>query len=277
MGAYALSAATLAGAWRALKADAFSRPALGEPSALGAALTPAIVALVVPALGMFLANWKIGDAYGEREIGPLVDRAVADWLGTAPVNVDPAFPLVRGASPERAKLTLIEFADFRCGHCKHAAPTLDAFVASRPDVRFLFQPWPLDGACNPKIPQAYGASCALARASYCASKSGSATGWAAHKWLYEQQEKFTSNEAVDKAIGAMAGEIGLQEAALVACVASDEARDAVAKQSAVGDALDIPGTPTIYANGRKLPYGQVLAVLRAAYDHAAEVPPPNRP
>lgn len=271
MAAYVLSAASFAGVWVGLRDDARGSGALDLKPVAWAAVAACAFALV----GDGLAS----QAYGARDWGPTVRASVADWLAAQPSVVEPKDPLVMGASPEAARLTVVEFADFRCIHCKHAAPTLHAFAAARPDVRFLFQPWPLDGACNPNIPGSNGASCALARASWCAAREsgprGEGLGWEAHKWLYDHMERMGTLESSEAAAAQMAVEIGLDPAKLKACMDGEEAKKAVLAQSEVGNALGLQGTPTIYANGRRLPNGQAMQILKAAYDRAGEAPLPR--
>src|SRR5690606_10651125 len=50
---------------------------------------------------------------------------------------DPAF------GPENAKVTVIEFFDFRCPGCKAVAPEYRALMAAHPEVRFVFKDWPI--------------------------------------------------------------------------------------------------------------------------------------
>jgi protein-disulfide isomerase len=50
---------------------------------------------------------------------------------------DPAF------GPANAKVTVIEFFDFRCPGCKAVAHDYRALMAAHPDVRFVFKDWPI--------------------------------------------------------------------------------------------------------------------------------------
>ncbi|MES2856464.1 MAG: thioredoxin domain-containing protein [Bdellovibrionota bacterium] len=168
-----------------------------------------------------------------------------------------------GASKENAKLTLVEFADFRCIHCKHAAPTIKAFLNAHPDVRLEFQTWALDGECNSKISSANGASCLLGRSVWCAEKQNQ-KGWAAHEYIFEQ-EMYPALESVKQALPAIAKAAGMTAEAMLACTDSEEAKAAVRAQADLGGTLNIQGTPAIFANGRLLPGGQVLQVLREAH------------
>lgn len=42
--------------------------------------------------------------------------------------------------PKDAKVTVVEFFDFACGHCKSLAPVMSQLMKDNPDVRFIFNP-----------------------------------------------------------------------------------------------------------------------------------------
>lgn len=42
--------------------------------------------------------------------------------------------------PKDAKVTVVEFFDFNCGHCKSLAPIMSQLVKENPDVKFVFNP-----------------------------------------------------------------------------------------------------------------------------------------
>ena len=49
---------------------------------------------------------------------------------------------VRG--PKDAPVTIVEFGDLQCPACKAAQPTIEGLVAAAPNVRFVFQNFPLE-------------------------------------------------------------------------------------------------------------------------------------
>jgi protein-disulfide isomerase len=192
---------------------------------------------------------------------------VVDWQN-APVQNFVAKPsLVMGPAPEAAVMTLVEFADFRCGHCKRASYTLHAFVKSHPDVRFEFYSFPLDGACNEKIEQANGISCRLATAVYCAEKEGK--GWPLHETLYNIQEQvnsFATPAELDPLLSQTVTGLGLNWEHLQTCMNDPMSQDAIRSQAKQGGLVNVQGTPTIFANGKLLNRGNMVPVLQAVHE-----------
>lgn len=258
--AYVLSFIMLGALWSALRTrdrGSLSAFHLGD-------LMPVAILTAVGMVAGFVADDAMTKSYGARDLGPMVQDSVANWLASPALNITTQDPLVMGASAEQAKMKIVEFADFRCIHCKHASPVLKAFVSSHPDARLEFEVWPLDGECNTSIPHANGASCLLARAAYCAQKTVG-RGWAAHEFIYDNQENFGSLDAVRKYLPEIAKASGMTSEQMSTCTDSPEAKESVQKQAALGSSLNLQGTPTIFVNGRALKNGQILQILSAAY------------
>jgi protein-disulfide isomerase len=177
--------------------------------------------------------------------------------------------LAKGAEASQATLILTEFADFRCGHCKRASFTLHAFAKANPDVRFEFYSFPLDGACNEKIPQATGLSCRLASAVYCAEKDGK--GWEMHDLIFAHQEtinNFTTSAQIDGLLAKEISSTGLNWESVQRCIEQPETTDSIKSQAKQGALANVPGTPTVFANGRLVTRGSMLPVLQAIHEKA---------
>ncbi len=141
-----------------------------------------------------------------------------------------------------APLTLLEFSDFDCPHCKAARPMLEGLVKDRTDTRLCFMSFPL----HPH------SAIAAAAAVYAFSKGNF---WKMHDLLFENQdaretmEEGTYTAEVER-LGAKAGldKEGLDKAihdpALVAML--DKQKEAARK-------IGVDGTPFIFLNGRPVP------------------------
>jgi protein-disulfide isomerase/uncharacterized membrane protein len=265
MGAYVLSFITAGCLWVALKSTSKTSKSMLRPAPIGKGLMTPIVIILAAALGVKIANDQIRSSYKSDDMTRFANEQVRVWASAAPdARLQSVEPLVEGASKETAKMTIVEFADFRCSHCKHAAPVLHAFTSAHPDVRLEFMAWPLDGECNTSIPNANGASCLLARAVYCAQKEGG-NGWAAHSWVFEHQEEMASLDIVKSLLPKIADASGVASEKLIACSQSAEAKSIIEKQAAMGTTLQLGGTPTVFVNGKKLDGGQMMPVLTEAY------------
>lgn len=226
--------------------------------------------VAIPTLA-FLTHKIFMQNLGDSQINQMVTEAVVDWENSAKQEFVAKPSLVKGPAAENASLTLVEFADFRCGHCKRASFTLHAFVKANPDVRFEFYSFPLDGACNDKFESPNGLSCRLASAVYCAEKENK--GWEMHDLLFGHQEKIVSVVAVNELDNILSKEIpatGLNWETLQRCLNEPETMDAVRAQAKQGALVNVSGTPTLFANGRLLSRGQLVPVLEAVHRKSRE-------
>ncbi len=221
------------------------------------------VLIAVPIMA-YLLHQTFMQNLGAAEIDTMVREVVQEWQVAPKQNFVAKPSLVMGPAVEQAAMTLVEFADFRCGHCKRASYTLHAFVKSHPDVRFEFYSFPLDGACNEKIGQSSGISCRLAAAVYCAEKEN--MGWALHERLYDIQEEvngFATVAELDPMLGQTVTKLGLNWQRLQTCIADPMSMDAIRSQAKQGALVNVLGTPTIFADGKLLMRGNMVPVLQA--------------
>jgi protein-disulfide isomerase len=221
-----------------------------------------LVAFALVPIGAYFAHQAFIQNYGAGQINELVRDSLQEW-DSAPVQSFVAKPtLVMGPSPEAAAMTLVEFADLKCGHCRHANYSLHAFVKSHPDVRLEFYSFPLDGACNEKIPSSTGLSCRLAESIFCAEKEGK--GWELQKTLYDVQEQvntYNTPAELDPFLSQVVGKLGLNWERVQTCMSDTETKDAVKTQAKQGALVNVRGTPTIFANGKLINRGQIVPVL----------------
>jgi uncharacterized membrane protein/protein-disulfide isomerase len=228
-----------------------------------------LIAFVSIPIFAFLVHKFFMQNTGDDAIKQIVNDALTDWAAAPKQDFVAKPSLVTGPPADRASLVLSEFADFRCGHCKHASYTLDAFVSAHPDVRFEFYNFPLDGACNEKIQQTDGVSCRVAAGIQCAEAEGK--GWLLHKIMFEKQDdvlRSGGTAEVDVILNAEISKLGMNWERFSRCLSDAATLDTVKAQAKQGALVDVRGTPTIFANGRQLNGGQLLPVLQAARERS---------
>jgi protein-disulfide isomerase/uncharacterized membrane protein len=194
-----------------------------------------------------------------KDMEASISEYISTWKQNEKFEFDIDQAMSMGASRDEARVTIIEFSDFYCGHCKHAAPVLHAFTKSRTDVRFVFVPFPLDGSCNPHVPfKGDGMRCFLAKAVYCANKTQK--GWALHDYIFGADHQVNDQELLKHAQS-----IGIDSRWLEKCVQAEETQTWIAKQCDAGHSAQLDGTPSVFVNGRYLPAGNFYMILEKAY------------
>jgi protein-disulfide isomerase len=151
----------------------------------------------------------------------------------APDARDPAF------GPANAKVTVIEFFDFRCPGCKAVAHDYRALIAAHPEVRFVFKDWPiLDRGDD--ITSQYAARAALA-----AHQQG--------KYLEVYDALMTERALSIEAIDAILAAHGVDMARAKAAIAAPDTTRHIADIHTTAAALRLRGTPTFFVNGKASP------------------------
>ena len=163
--------------------------------------------------------------------------------------------------PANAPVTVVEFSDLQCPHCKDAQPTLDKLMAEDKNVRVIFQSFPL--------PMHDWAAKAAAYAD-CVSRSSPDAFWKFISSVYGAQTDITAANA-DEKLTALADAAGVKGADIAACAAKPETTSRVEKSMALGKDLDVNSTPTLFINGRRVPavpYETLQKLINfAAKDH----------
>jgi len=139
--------------------------------------------------------------------------------------------------PDNARVTIVEFADYQCPHCKAAATAMKGVVAKMKDkVRLIYLDFPI----NPS-----GISLTVAHGAVCADEQKKF--WEYHHLAFDKQSTLTKDSPA-----ALAKELKLDEAAFSTCMGSARPAERVAKAKAEGERLGVQGTPAIYINGVRM-------------------------
>ncbi|HRO33318.1 MAG TPA: thioredoxin domain-containing protein [Brevundimonas sp.] len=144
---------------------------------------------------------------------------------------DPAF------GPADAKVTVIEFFDFRCPGCKAVTPQFLQMMRSHPEVRFVFKDWPiLDRPGSEPMSQL------AARAALAAHQQGK------YLAVYEalMREPAVDEAAIQRILAANGVDLAQAQATINAPTTSRHLTDIHTTASA----LRLTGTPTFFVNGK---------------------------
>ncbi|MCB0422814.1 MAG: thioredoxin domain-containing protein [Bdellovibrionales bacterium] len=225
---------------------------------------------LIPAL-TFLFHFSIRENHSGLDIDKYLEGFIADWKSSELQEFPVDASLYSKATDGAAKMSIVEFADFRCGHCKSAVAGLHAFMANhKGTVEMKFYSFPLDGICNEIIGRkGDGITCHLAKAVYCAARTDTdEAGWKLHDVIFDHQSDFNSMgsvaSAAEKVKELSASLIGSYEK-LEECIASNETHEAILAQGKLGEKVGVEGTPTIFINGRKIQLGDRVKVLKRVY------------
>jgi protein-disulfide isomerase/rhodanese-related sulfurtransferase len=173
-----------------------------------------------------------------------------------------------------AKVTVVEFGDFKCPACREAEVAAKKIREKFGDkIRFAFRQFPLVNV--------HADSEKAAEAAECAGQQGKF--WQAVDMFYEHQEDLSL-----PAINRYAGEMGLDSQKFVACLQKGEMVPRVAQDLTDGRALGVHATPTFFIDGQMfvgpVPYAQFEQLVendltKAGVEQAAPTgnPKPEQP
>ncbi len=137
-----------------------------------------------------------------------------------------------------APVTIIEFADFQCSHCKRFAETTgnqieEEYVATN-QVRVEFRHMPLIGA----------GSVLAAEAAQCANDQGQF--WEYHDELFERQGPVNSGAYSQERLKRFAGELGLDQEVFNSCLDSSQYEQFVIDEAEAGQDAGVTSTPWFF-------------------------------
>lgn len=161
---------------------------------------------------------------------------------------------------------MVEFSDLQCPHCKVAAPVLEKLVSDFPQIKLVFQQFPLPASLHPWAMKA-------AQYADCAGRENPQAFWKYIDSIFAEQGSIALATADDK-LKELGTAAGLNAEKLSACSTAVETEARISKSLELGKALDVTGTPTIFLNGRnvqgvgEIPYDQLKKLVQFEIDHA---------
>lgn len=156
--------------------------------------------------------------------------------------------------PEDAKVTLVEFADFRCPHCATAAEQLEQLMKTRDDFRLVFFYFPLSSMGEPSIRAAEAAEEARMQGKF----------WPMYHTLFANQHALE-----DADLARYAQQVGLDMAAFEAAMTSKKHRPKILADKKIGEQTGVVSTPTLFVNGRPLGFAPSVENLEMRIDMEA--------
>ena len=150
----------------------------------------------------------------------------------------------------KAPVTLEEFGDFQCPPCGLLHPVLKTMEHEfGPRLRIIFREFPL-------VPT-HQHALAAARAAEAAGMQGKF--WEMHDLLYENQASWSNAFDVRPIFEGFATKIGLDLDQFKRDLASNAVEQRILQDGKRGRSLGVPGTPTVFINGREVPFDSLPA------------------
>ena len=160
-----------------------------------------------------------------------------------------------GGNPE-GDITLVEFMDYRCSYCKQAFAEVNELIETDGNIRFIVKEFPI-----------LGEQSTLAAQFAIAVKTlhGDAVYADIHEAMMLQRSDITT-----ESLTRLAETFALEPAPLFEAMASPAVAEVIARNAALGTALQISGTPTFVLDDQMLrgyvpleQMQQIVATVRA--------------
>ena len=197
----------------------------------------------VPLLVTYNGQSEAGEVYVSKDgktllRGDMFDMAANPFAATRSklrLEGDPS------KGPADARVTLVEFSDYQCPHCRQLYTVMQVVEQKFPQVRVVHKDFPLAGIHPWATTAAVGARCAFAQ-----SEQGF---WKVHDMIFQNQDLISSENVYEKMID-FAVRAGLDKDAFKVCMALPDAKAAIQADIDEGKAVQISSTPTVFVNGR---------------------------
>ena len=181
-----------------------------------------------------------------------------------------AYEITLGESPAKgprnAPVTIVEFSDFQCPGCKTYQGLVNQVLQLYPnDVKLVYKQFPLadihDNAVN------------AAKAALAAGRQGKF--WEMHDMLYENQKAWHDAFDVRSIFEGYATRIGLDLERFKKDNTNEIVELRIFLDGKRGHSLDVKGTPTVFLNGREVPFDSLaIDKFRALINAALASPRP---
>ncbi len=159
-----------------------------------------------------------------------------------------------------AKVTVVEYADYRCPFCERffqtVMPDLQTKYIATGKIKFVYQDVAFLGPDSTTAGE--GAYCAIEQNKF----------WQFHDYMFAHQGDESTAWASAANEKQMAGAMGLDPTAFGACLDSGKYAKQIATDTTTAGGYGVTGTPTIFVNGTPIIGAQDPSVFEQAIDAA---------
>ncbi len=162
-----------------------------------------------------------------------------------------------------APVTIVEFSNYLCPHCKHHAeqslPLIFKNYVDTGKVRYVFRDLPFQRQPNVEL---------AAMAADCAYEQGKYVDY--HELLFRANEQWgrAPLEELPQYFSDYASQLGMDAGRFERCLASEKTRPWVEADKALAEKLNVGGTPSFFVNGRFIegfrPYSEWEKIIAEA-------------
>ena len=209
---------------------------------------PFIIILVVLAAVVAVA-WSLKESAVSNPPSPAPSAAApgssASPAATTSRSIPPGAEPPNAVGPVNAVVTLEEFGDFQCPPCGLLQPVLKTMKQEFGDkIRVIYREYPL----VPSHPHALSA----ARAAEAAGRQGKF--FEMHDQIFENQKAWDKSFDARPIFEGYAQKIGLNMEKYRQDVTSEAVEQRIFLDGKRAHALGVQGTPTVFMNGREVPF-----------------------
>ncbi|MGZ4788924.1 MAG: DsbA family protein [Terriglobales bacterium] len=186
-----------------------------------------------------------------------------------PFGADPYAP-VRNLLNEKAKgpsrgaanpaVTIVEFGDLQCPACKRAQPTIEKLMTDVPNAKLIFEQFPLTAL--------HKWAMMASKYALCVNRQNKDAFWKYIDTVYQHQDEMQQMtvEQVEPKLKQFAADAGVNADQVQQCTNDPSVATEIVSSQALGQEVDVTGTPTLFIGGRKIgnvggiPYDTLKAI-----------------
>jgi protein-disulfide isomerase len=206
--------------------------------------------------GQQVAHWYVSADLKHVIVGEVVPFGADPFAPERAEVAKSAFGASSG--PKDAKMLIVEFADLECPACREFAPTAEKLRSDFPNARFVFQSFPLASL----HPWAVRASSYLD----CIARGSDKQAFTFINAVYSHQREIESevrksdaagnttidDKAVTEQMRKYTEWAGADPSKIQGCAESPATAERIKSSFAVGQAVGVTATPTLFVNGRRI-------------------------